>query len=55
MEFRNGGEKGVAAIAGHQLPYLNMQFQFPKNTKPASNTQLTQPSDLARVGQQEQE
>lgn len=37
--------------AGHQLPYLNMQFQFPKNTIPACNTQLTRPSCLPLDGQ----
>lgn len=39
------------AEAGHQLPYLNMQFQFPKNTIPACNTQLTRPSCLLLDGE----
>lgn len=40
------------AEAGHQLPYLNMQFQFPKNTIPACNTQLTRPSCLPLDGKE---
>lgn len=41
------------AETGHQLPYLNMQFQFPKNTIPVCNTQLTRPSCLPLHGEEE--